>query len=429
MLIPLEPIAVGTADCESLSSYVQRLAAAHGSYPGQLVFRVLTWLSLQRRSEVGTWATHLGKLRLGQNINSFGHADFWVDALRRANSRIDLGHLTTRAWDSLFPTRSFQAQRLAWCPFCLAEDDTPFQRLAWVLDAYRCCIKHRRLLQDRCANCSRPIPVIHDRSRVTLCPWCAADLRYASASKHVSSDSFEYWRAIQIGEIIRLSIADDKPPRWTAQEAFKRLSTSLELKSESEFARFTNTSKQTVWYWMKGKARPTLISTLQVYHCFGAQLADHIFSVESRLIPLVHRTTPTVVRTRSERHTRKIDWRRVHRELASESVRPVAEARSLINIASNIGIARRTLRVHQPELCLQISSRWRERRRLEMRARDDSLRLEIAIAIQKLRAVGLRPTQREIEESIGLIGLFNRRFARMVLAEVSRDSWEGGAVQ
>ena len=37
-----QPIGIGTAECESLSSFVQRLAAVHGTRPGQLVFRLLT---------------------------------------------------------------------------------------------------------------------------------------------------------------------------------------------------------------------------------------------------------------------------------------------------------------------------------------------------------------------------------------------------
>jgi hypothetical protein len=113
--------------------------------------------------------------------------------LQRRNARSDLIHLTTRAWDHLFPTRGFQRSELAWCPPCLAEDKIAYHRLAWLIQPVRVCHEHKVVLQQRCAKCGRSIPVLHERSRIVLCPWCGGDPRCPLTNPvSVDIDSFDY---------------------------------------------------------------------------------------------------------------------------------------------------------------------------------------------------------------------------------------------
>src|SRR5690606_17145240 len=122
----------------------------HGSRPGQLVFRVFTWLDQSKSRNVGRWSPDRGRFLLGNNINGFNQADSWLRVLQLVTQRSDLSYLTTRGWDHNFPTRGFLASHLAWCPICLSTDPTPYHRFLWMLHAVRVCVVHRAPLQRRC---------------------------------------------------------------------------------------------------------------------------------------------------------------------------------------------------------------------------------------------------------------------------------------
>ena len=46
---------------------------------------------------------------------------------------------------------------IQYCPQCLAEDETPYFRLAWRLALYTFCPKHRVMMADRCLHCGAPV--------------------------------------------------------------------------------------------------------------------------------------------------------------------------------------------------------------------------------------------------------------------------------
>lgn len=46
---------------------------------------------------------------------------------------------------------------IQYCPQCLAEDETPYFRLAWRLALYTFCPKHRVMMADRCPYCGAPV--------------------------------------------------------------------------------------------------------------------------------------------------------------------------------------------------------------------------------------------------------------------------------
>lgn len=80
----LKPIGVGSAEVESLNSYVQRPYWAHGGMPRQLVHRVLRGLDQRDYESVSKWALRLGQLRIGFNYNRFSLADTWIRLIQRA---------------------------------------------------------------------------------------------------------------------------------------------------------------------------------------------------------------------------------------------------------------------------------------------------------------------------------------------------------
>jgi len=410
----LEPIGVGSAEVESLSSYVQRLSWAHGGMPGQLVHRVLRWLDQRDYESVGKWALRPGRLRIGFNNNSFSLADTWIRLIHQVTGRADLPPMTTRDWDHRFPTRGFEASSLGWCALCLKEDAEPYHRLAWMVQPVRVCLKHGRALQRQCRRCGKMPAVLHDRSHTIRCPWCAGDLRLADESLPlVPRDHFDFWVAAEIGKIVATAGQCHRTISWDPRRAFGRICEAHRL-TPGAFARALGTGKLTTWCWLQGKARPSLPSALRVYHRFGLSLAAHLAG-EPRSNGL---TEPRQIEfhLRSRRPARAIDWDAIRRELLAVLRKSISDAPTLLAVSQRLTIARRTLRVHESALCLQIAQRRRLRVRLEADQRAELLSGELRTALIEFRSRGKDPTWRELAAAIGRPKLFNSAYARRILS-------------
>ena len=410
----IEPLAIGTAEGESLSSFVQRLCRQNGGMPGQLVFRQLSWLDKGRRDRVGAWSPRPGRLRIGFNNNCFSLADVWVRVICQLTGRADLPQLTTRGWDHLFPTRGFAHGSLCWCARCLGRATDPYHPLAWMVQPVRVCVGCCTVLQRHCVRCGRKPPVLHDRSHITRCPWCAGDLRAADESLPiVPRDHFDFWAATEVGAIIAAAGQCHRTFRWDPQRAFRAICTEHRL-TPGAFARAIGTGKLTTWCWLNGKTRPSLGSALRVYHRFGLSLI-------AALIGEAHRrgAAPDArqgeIHLRSRRRPRQIDWPAIQRKLNAELGRPISAAPTLLAVSEQLDIARRTLRAHEPVLCRQIASRHRERVRLEAAKRAEVLAAQIRAAVRVFHSQGLAPTWRELGAAMGRPNLFNSAYARQVV--------------
>lgn len=413
------PLGIGTPHCESLNGYVQRMAALHDSRPGQIVFRILAWIDQGRSVNAGRWASGRGRLLLGNNINGFTQADSWVRALQYATGRSDLAHLTTRGWDSNFPTRGFLAAHLAWCPLCLSTDLVPYHRILWMLAATRVCPTHHTPLQRRCARCLREIPVIHDRSLVTGCPRCGGDLRRQLTDPDSSTATeFDLWTVDELGRIIAISAEWHRPLAWDSTRELNALANSQRLHGAAAFARAVGTSKVTAWYWLTGKARPSLTSSLHIFHRCGARLSTHL-GCRPTSGPCIRPEAQPEFHLSNVRYVHQRNWAELRRELLAANKTPDLEARPLSHIAYGLDVPVRSLREHFPELCVSLSDRHRSRRALERAKRDERLTEQIHAAMAALARQHVVLSKRNIEKLIRRPGLFNSHYARR-LYDVAR---------
>lgn len=415
-----DPIGVGTPVCESLSSYVQRLALLHGTRPGQLVFRLLTWLERGEKSKAGAWAPRPGRLLLRNNINGFSQADSWLRALQIATHRTGLDALTTRAWDHSFPTRGFLKPSLAWCPVCLTEDAVPYHRLSWLLQPTRLCLLHQQRLRIRCMRCLKTIPILHDRSAIPTCPWCGCDLRSADESaKPEPPSEFATWSAGEIDRLIAASADWHRPLNWTPSESLRRMMRSENLRGASALAKAIGTSKVTAWYWLTGKSRPSLPFALRICHRFGRSLADDLGCRPLRREAHDH-THQLEIHLTARAAPRQRNWPEIERLLEEELGMPPQDAEPLHTVAARHYVTARTLRAHFPSLCHHIAERHRAKRSMQIERRDECLAEQITAAIQQLEIRRIPVTKKSVEALLGKQGLFNRHYARRLFTHAER---------
>lgn len=416
-LPPISPLGLGTPEVESLSSYAQRLAAAQGVLPGQLVFRVLTWLDQGRPEMVGRWSRRPRRVRIGHNNNSFTHALVWLRLLQRLTGRADLDHLTTVSWDRNFPTRTFQRDHLAWCPFCLGSDAEPYHRLLWLLQPARACFRHEVSLRSRCPRCARRIPVIHDRSMVLMCPYCRGHLLLASNEEaNGRPTEYDLWTARELGEILTASSVWHRPLAWNPATALKSLGKSVGLNNAAAFARFIGTSKITCWYWFTGAARPSLPMALHTYHRVGSSLASALTGRKSLQAPTI--VQQPEIHLRRPRRPRKRDWAKIKQRLQVELNQPPKKSAPLAALARRHGADPRTLRNHFPKLCLQLAKRHKKRLSEEAQHRQSLLQARIKGAMLRLMKRGEDVSPRLVAMELTHPGLFSRPNARRAYRQI-----------
>jgi hypothetical protein len=273
--------------------------------------------------------------------------------------------------------------------------------------------------------------VIHDRSRVLICPWCAGDLRQApEGAAPIQQDSFDLWVAREAGAIIAHSAGWYEPSIWRPVAALKQLCASRGLNNAAELGHFVGTSKLTAWYWLTGKARPSLPFVFQIYHRFGRSLAQHLVSRNPKQLPEpLKLPSQEEIYLRQERHPQRISWAHVRKRLQAELNRPVRDARTLLAISKALHIERRVLRMHEPVLCRKLSNHYRQRRRDEIAARAKMLRQRMLSATKNLLAASMPITQQNIEKTMRQPGLFNRRYAREIFAGLSAMQYDPSYVE
>ena len=408
------PIGVGTPKCEALSSFVQRTAALNGTFPGQLVHRILGWVQVSRADALGTWQHHPRRVYLGRNINAFDLALVWRELLAKVARGPSLVHLTANQWDHGFPTRGFLHSTLHWCPPCLVGDKIPYHRLLWMLRPVTVCIEHGCMLVSLCPRCLRAPPVVHERSHPELCPWCAWDLRRVSVVMGHQDDR----PAFEIGAIIAHFGRTPAFSHWSSHTAIGAACRLLKLKNPAQLADAAGVSKLTAWYWWTGRAHISLPMALHLSARLGFSLSAAVVAGEGDLRLKIQPSSQTIIHLRSRKPAERIDWALQRKALTRFLKVPLNEAPTFIGVSESLAINRRTLRSGLPKLCRAISERYRRRLHSERQTRHRELRRSITKAIALLRSVGRKPEQVAIEQALQRPGLFNRHYAREALISV-----------
>lgn len=206
----LWPVHLKPLPDELLSSWVVRLAAAHGLK--LRTFCSLAWPKTQ------LWNRDLDKSAtdaiLSVLVEKTGTSAERVAAtcLAAYEGTLYETHNPNGNTRWILPVGVYHQTRtrfgLLYCPRCLLEDPTPYFRRVWRLACTTLCVHHKVQLRDRCPHCGAPV-VFHrgdlgDRNKripdpVTLCHDCRDDLREGLI---VAADPAELARERLIAEII-----------------------------------------------------------------------------------------------------------------------------------------------------------------------------------------------------------------------------------
>ena len=258
-LYSLPPKGIGTAQVESLTSYVMRLADAHAVSPGTLIRQEIFPSLPTSPKRVSCAALH--------SLNGLGpYFMQWVATLQELTSRNDLHALTLLPWRSILAADGILRRHRTWCPRCYEErrsqDGGVYDSLLWALTSVTACPVHEILLEERCPCCKkRPLP-LSARGLAGVCNHCGAWLGTNAsgplpAEKERDLDS-RVQVAREVGILLSLNTPQNRPQLFYLRNNIHRAIQDWAEGNRLLLCRIARISDKSLTEWLSETHRPSL---------------------------------------------------------------------------------------------------------------------------------------------------------------------------
>lgn len=199
----------GTAQVETASSYLGRLAQAHRVAVNVLLRDI--GQDLEVGDSLARYPSAFGKIEVRSLNGLSGFSAELMPALCRLTGN---DHLQTGSW--LFLRRQVAGMNAGvqigikrWCPACYAEDleraGECYDRLIWQVPSLTRCPLHERDLLQGCPRCGHRVPALQRPDDRLRCRKCRASLVDLTPSLPMSQArvAWERWVAGQIAELFQ----------------------------------------------------------------------------------------------------------------------------------------------------------------------------------------------------------------------------------
>jgi hypothetical protein len=405
-LFALEPIGIGTAYCESLISYLIRLAWEHSVGVRELF-----------RREIFHLCGNLGGLHYpiffnkdARSVNGVGiYARTFAQAAARLTSRKDLQFLTLLPWNGLFPEKGarLMAHHPKWCKPCLRDWHTSTGRayfpLVWSFELHQVCVKHSVRLSESCPYCGRHQPVIPFAPFVDRCAYCNGWLGSKTKDdRPIAAKDHELWIAEAISDMVA---HNQHGMKFANSQEFRALLPALvDQYADGEKKRFSillGMSDSTMSCWITKGKKPTFPQFLKLCHWLGV-VPSQLFKLPgrnstaklpaARLRLRLGTIKPKVGLTRE--FEPEIETRLDAILLNSEDHRP------LIAVAKHLGVTARYLRYWFNEHCYCITSKRKHHLTRVARATRESRKQEVRNTTLRIFCNGIYPSQGKVAAAL-----------------------------
>lgn len=226
-LYSLPPIGIGTPAVESFTSYLTRLAAAHGVSVTTLIrHKIAPLFTLSSQATEDLLSPYIITILIDASpkksrTSLIQTAEFWlgltqnvsqlVEVVKTLTGRQDIHYtslLSMLEWRLKVNNIFHFSQR--WCPACYSDwhhSGKPiYQPLLWALSPVTVCPHHQRYLQLRCFDCNSLQPfLILNKIQVGCCCLCGARLGQileSEANFQFCDLVWDNWVAQTLGELL-----------------------------------------------------------------------------------------------------------------------------------------------------------------------------------------------------------------------------------
>lgn len=369
-LYRLTPMGVGSANVESLTSYLARLAAAHDISPAVLLTREILPKVREEFRRHDYQAVHDIESTFvyeAHTLNGVGQrSQDWINVVEQLTDVQGLQYLTMGTWRKVFSGAGLLRRRRAWCPLCLDDSHSSnqpvYEPLIWALNEVSACPIHGCLLVERCHHCRRDQHVISAKVKPGHCCRCRRWLGMAAATGAPSDVGTRVAMAESIGELVSIAPTLAQSPDCGA--LLHNLKLCIEELADGSMSRFvaaTGVSFDTMADWSYLPDRNVrLIHLCRV--CTLVGISPRLFVCKrltssdldcERARKAVSQKTSHIKPRRSMYHLRS----------ALEQAARAADGQFLRDVAGELGFTSiQSLRRRDPALCERIWPKGRRRR-------------------------------------------------------------------
>jgi transcriptional regulator with XRE-family HTH domain len=428
------PIGGGTAGCESLTSYLARLAEAHCVYPGVLLQEMIVPLMAEIEAQRNVSEQHPLWRRDGSGSHLINVTDPRARAalyiLETLTLRSDLRALSLVALAEVLPIRGLARTRLAWCPACYEEWQTSGQMLydplLWVFQEISVRVWHGVRLQMHCPHCTRSLPHLTWRSRPGYCAFCAGPLfgEPVRAQDLIARDTPEFawqqWVTHALGAIVaRLPVLSVEPKRDRIRQVVSSVVEQLADGNTAAFARSLGLPRGTVENWRQGKRIPEMDMLLRFCYRLDLSLCEVLFEGKERLQPSLRDPVPSALFPSRKRTA--INQASIAHQLEQAASSTENPPPSLKEVGLRLGYQPTTLYKINRAACHAIAERFTAYRSLLREKRLRGYREEIRRIALYLQAEQVTLTQRHIARYLTQPAILRDPKVRALLREVCHE--------
>lgn len=420
------PLYIGSAEIESLTSYISRLALAHCVYPGILMERVLKKVVNKKH---GSANLHNLYSYTGA-INGTGTMGLdLVAALEQLTSQKQLDLLTLASFSELIPSRKLFHEHRKWCPQCFdswkRQQHELYEPLIWKIKAVEVCSIHNSPLQDKCPYCDRPNYHLAWKTRPGYCSNCDRFLGEVDRYKHLSIEdkdlNWYLWVNENIGELLsKRDVEDFSLSKKTIGESLTKYVANNFQGNMAAFARFLQMPKNTVWMWCKNKSQPSLEMLLRICHRLEISVWHFLTqekTTQSKITNNLESPPPLTSKAREIVHDRDRIRDYLERVLRESNSNPP----SMEQVARELQINRRTIFQHFPELCRAISAKYTKHRTATHQQAIKECCQEVREVVGQLHSEGKYPSQNKVEKLISRPGFLRYEEVKKAFAKAKQE--------
>jgi hypothetical protein len=376
----LEPIGVGTAYVESLTSYVARLASQHCITTRKLIITEIAPNLIRVRQGSIHQAENLSQVigieRRRVALNGIGlMATNLVKALEALTQRNDLHFLSLLTWAQVLTNRGLLRHQSAWCPKCYQEwrdkGKSIYEPLLWSVNTAVICPYHHNRLWENCPHCHQHLVVLSGNSLPGYCNKCGQWLGSSqdkTVAKYLINEEAELnWQlhvVHNLGELLAAAPSLDFPPlRNRISQAISTYINQVSQSNKAAFSRLVGINAATMGSWCQGTVIPQIDKLLRLTRCLEISLLDFL---TKELLTVDYNCLQTEISQfkNSRKSYRQLSRERkqvlnvVLQEVIKESPPP-----SLEEVALRLKHRPLVLQYHFPELCQEIKTRHAESRK------------------------------------------------------------------
>jgi TniQ len=368
-LYPLQPLLLGTPFAESFTSYITRLAAVHQIPTGILLAQELapfiTRYPGPNPDSLSQVFFHIFFNQTGAWNGTGTMALEPILILQKLTRQPTLKYLTLMPWSKVLPTRNLLRKYKAWCPLCYHEWNQCgmpiYEPLIWSISTITVCSKHQYPLMSYCPNCGKNIYLLAWNTRSGFCCQCRSWLGTGCSileSKLINSQDI-IWQSFvvsQVGELIaQAPYLVEAPNRDSVANAINKCIDAATDGNAKAFAQEMCLSLTVPRDWRIGKALPQLNKLLRVCYRLSISLIDIYLGNLKIDSPIILKELPFSEQYSKTNRSFDADKVREFLELHFETNPP----QSLKQLAFQIGYDPADLYRYFPDLCHQISTRYK----------------------------------------------------------------------